>query len=73
VDPLLALRPLTAHVKHAKVHSLEQEVDLANARGFDATAQNVLGGRHKVLFADGRHFVQEVFGRVVELVLGASV
>ena len=84
VDPLLALRALSAHIEQLEVEVLEGEVHLNDARGLDSRAQNVLFGGHVVLLAQTVKVVQEaeergvrrdragrdsLFGRVVQLVL----
>jgi hypothetical protein len=69
VDPLLALGALAAHVEQPKVEVLEREVDLDDAGGFDARAQNVLLAGQEVGGADAVELIEKVLRRVVELVL----
>ena len=67
MNPLLALRPLPAHVEHAEPGLLDDELDLDDAGRLHAGPQHVLVARHVVGAAQPADVGEEVLRRVVEL------
>ena len=73
MNPLLALGPLPADIEHPEKQLFKVETHLNNASRFDPSSQDVILIGHIAGFADAVKAVQEVLGRIVELVLSAAV
>ena len=58
MDPLLALRALPTHVKHAEVVALDAELALDHAGCLVARAQDVVIARHVFALAQLVHLVR---------------
>lgn len=68
VNPLFPLGTLSADIEQLEVEILERKVNLNDASGFDASAQNVLFGWHVVFLSQTIQIVEETAqGKEIEL------
>ena len=68
MNPFLSFRSLSSDVEDPKVEIFEGEIDLDDARRLHSCSKNILCTRQILRRADLVEFIEEIFGRIVQLI-----